>query len=219
MVASSTSRARTAASTSGYGTSFNPASDAGNVGTALSASDTAANSVNLEPEKTRNFEVGTKWSVLRGAPRAHRRGVPHREDQRAHAQPRERPVCACRTAACEGYRGRRVGPARRYLDGVCLLRLHGQRDRRFGQPYRGGPRPRADAREHRQSVDQRERHAETERRRRRAVHGRRVSQHDDGPARAELLALERDRRVRAELAPHVARQRRTILATSTTWTA
>ena len=48
----------------GYGTSFNPASDAGNVGTALSASDTAANSVNLEPEETRNFEVGTKWSVL-----------------------------------------------------------------------------------------------------------------------------------------------------------
>ena len=48
----------------GYGTSFNPASDAGNVGTALSASDTAVNSVNLEPEKTRNTEVGTKWSVF-----------------------------------------------------------------------------------------------------------------------------------------------------------
>jgi catecholate siderophore receptor len=48
----------------GYGTSFNPAADAGNVGTALSALDTAANSVNLEPEKTKNFEVGTKWSLL-----------------------------------------------------------------------------------------------------------------------------------------------------------
>ncbi len=48
----------------GYGTSFNPASDEGNVGTALSGSDTAVNSVNLEPEKTRNVEVGTKWSVF-----------------------------------------------------------------------------------------------------------------------------------------------------------
>ena len=48
----------------GYGTSFNPASDAGNVGTALSGSDTAVNSVNLEPEKTRNVEVGTKWAVF-----------------------------------------------------------------------------------------------------------------------------------------------------------
>jgi catecholate siderophore receptor len=47
----------------GYGTSFNPAADAGNVGTALSPLDTAVNSVNLEPEKSRNVEAGTKWSV------------------------------------------------------------------------------------------------------------------------------------------------------------
>ena len=47
----------------GYGTSFNPSADAGNVGTALSPLDTAVNSVNLEPEKSRNFEVGTKWAV------------------------------------------------------------------------------------------------------------------------------------------------------------
>jgi catecholate siderophore receptor len=46
----------------GYGTSFNPASDAGAVGTALSTNATAVNSVNLDPEKSRNAEVGTKWS-------------------------------------------------------------------------------------------------------------------------------------------------------------
>lgn len=45
----------------GYGTSFNPASDAGNV-TALSDAENAANNVNLAPERSRNFEVGTKWS-------------------------------------------------------------------------------------------------------------------------------------------------------------
>jgi catecholate siderophore receptor len=48
----------------GYGTSFSPAADAGNTGTALSGSDTAVNSVNLEPEKSRHVEVGTKWNVF-----------------------------------------------------------------------------------------------------------------------------------------------------------
>lgn len=48
----------------GYGTSFNPASDAGNAGSALSAADTAVNNVNLEPERSRNFEVGTKWAAF-----------------------------------------------------------------------------------------------------------------------------------------------------------
>jgi catecholate siderophore receptor len=46
------------------GTSFNPSADAAATGTALSDSPTAANNVNLEPEKTRNYEVGTKWDVL-----------------------------------------------------------------------------------------------------------------------------------------------------------
>ncbi len=48
----------------GYGTSFNPASDAGSVGAALGATDTSANSVNLKPEKTRNIEFGTKWAAF-----------------------------------------------------------------------------------------------------------------------------------------------------------
>ncbi len=47
-----------------FGTSANPASDAAATGTALSESPTAANNVNLEPERTRNFEVGTKWDVF-----------------------------------------------------------------------------------------------------------------------------------------------------------
>jgi catecholate siderophore receptor len=48
----------------GYGTSFNPSSDAGTVGAALSASDTSANSVNLKPEKSRNVEVGAKMAAF-----------------------------------------------------------------------------------------------------------------------------------------------------------
>jgi catecholate siderophore receptor len=47
-----------------YGTSFNPASDAGGVGAALSASNTSANSVNLEPEKSRNVEAGAKLAAF-----------------------------------------------------------------------------------------------------------------------------------------------------------
>jgi catecholate siderophore receptor len=47
-----------------YGTSFNPASDAGSAGAALSASDTSANSVNLEPEKSRNLEAGAKLAAF-----------------------------------------------------------------------------------------------------------------------------------------------------------
>jgi catecholate siderophore receptor len=49
----------------GYGTSFNPSADAGTTGTALSGTDTSANSVNLAPEKSRNFEAGAKWNLFR----------------------------------------------------------------------------------------------------------------------------------------------------------
>jgi catecholate siderophore receptor len=48
----------------GAGTSFIPAADMGNAGTALSASPTAANNINLVPERTRNVEVGTKWTAF-----------------------------------------------------------------------------------------------------------------------------------------------------------
>jgi catecholate siderophore receptor len=46
-----------------YSTSFNPSFD-GNFGLTLGA--TGANSAALPPERTRNFEVGTKWDVTRG---------------------------------------------------------------------------------------------------------------------------------------------------------
>jgi catecholate siderophore receptor len=50
----------------GYGTSFNPSVDAAATGAALSNTATAANSPNLEPEETRNIELGTKWDVMGG---------------------------------------------------------------------------------------------------------------------------------------------------------
>ncbi|HKS37492.1 MAG TPA: TonB-dependent siderophore receptor [Verrucomicrobiae bacterium] len=44
----------------GCGTSFNPSIEAGNTGLSL-----AGNNVNLEPEETRSFELGTKWDFKR----------------------------------------------------------------------------------------------------------------------------------------------------------
>ncbi|MEO8070041.1 MAG: TonB-dependent siderophore receptor, partial [Acidobacteriota bacterium] len=46
------------------GTSFNPVSDAGAAGAALSAAENSVNNVNLEPEKSRNLEVGAKWATF-----------------------------------------------------------------------------------------------------------------------------------------------------------
>lgn len=48
-----------------YATSFNPAVDAANGGTGLSVVPTAANNVNLAPEKSRNLELGAKWETRR----------------------------------------------------------------------------------------------------------------------------------------------------------
>jgi catecholate siderophore receptor len=50
----------------GYGTSVNPSVDAGNTGAALSTAPNAVNNPALEPEETRNYEVGTKWDALGG---------------------------------------------------------------------------------------------------------------------------------------------------------
>jgi catecholate siderophore receptor len=50
----------------GYGTSFNPSVDAAATGAALSTAPTSANNPSLEPEETRNLEVGTKWDALGG---------------------------------------------------------------------------------------------------------------------------------------------------------
>ena len=43
----------------GYGTSFTPSIAAGNAGLSLSAND-----VELEPEESRSFELGTKWDIF-----------------------------------------------------------------------------------------------------------------------------------------------------------
>jgi catecholate siderophore receptor len=45
------------------GTAFNASVDAGAVGAGLSDLPTAANNVNLEPEKTENLEIGGKWEI------------------------------------------------------------------------------------------------------------------------------------------------------------
>ena len=50
----------------GAGTSFNPSVDAAATGAALSTAVTAANNPSLEPEETRNLEIGTKWDVADG---------------------------------------------------------------------------------------------------------------------------------------------------------
>jgi catecholate siderophore receptor len=48
----------------GYGTSFNPSVDAAATGAALSIAPTSANNPSLDPEETRNVEVGTKWDAF-----------------------------------------------------------------------------------------------------------------------------------------------------------
>ena len=84
------------------GTSSNPSAEA------LSLS--VAN-VNLDPEKNRTFEVGTKWDLLRRPARGARRALPHGEAQRAGAGS-ERSVAqrARRQAARPGRRDRGQRP-------------------------------------------------------------------------------------------------------------
>lgn len=47
----------------GYGTSFNSSLE-GNTGLALSAATNSINNINLDPEETRSFELGTKWDFF-----------------------------------------------------------------------------------------------------------------------------------------------------------
>jgi catecholate siderophore receptor len=49
-----------------YGTGFDPTFDAGAVGSGLSSVPGQANYVNLEPEESENFEIGTKWDLAEG---------------------------------------------------------------------------------------------------------------------------------------------------------
>ena len=48
----------------GYGTSVDPSFDAASTGVQLSEDQTSASNVNLDPEESRNIELGTKWDVL-----------------------------------------------------------------------------------------------------------------------------------------------------------
>ena len=68
-----------------------------------------AATVDLEPEKTRSYEVGTKWDLLGERLSLTARGLPHREDQRAHArhQPRRSADRARRASSGSRRRARR----------------------------------------------------------------------------------------------------------------
>lgn len=48
----------------GYGTSVDPSFDAATTGVVLSDAETSANNPNLDPEKSYNVELGTKWDLL-----------------------------------------------------------------------------------------------------------------------------------------------------------
>jgi catecholate siderophore receptor len=50
----------------GAGTSFNPSVEAAATGAGLSDTPSAANNINLAPEKTQNLELGTKWELAGG---------------------------------------------------------------------------------------------------------------------------------------------------------
>ena len=88
----------------------------------------AAN-VALEPEKTRNYEVGHEVGRDAAAAVGDGGAVPHREDQRAHAgrEPGRSANGAGGRAARQRHRGRRLGPDPPVVDGDRQLRVHGQR--------------------------------------------------------------------------------------------
>lgn len=48
----------------GYSTSVDPSFDASGTGVLLSEDGTSANNTNLDPEESRNIELGTKWDLL-----------------------------------------------------------------------------------------------------------------------------------------------------------
>ena len=50
----------------GTSTSFDPTVDAGTTGAGLSAGPLTANNINFDPEKSRNYEIGTKWDLAGG---------------------------------------------------------------------------------------------------------------------------------------------------------
>jgi catecholate siderophore receptor len=50
----------------GTSTSFDPTVDAGTTGAGLSDAATSINNINLDPEKSKNYEVGTKWELSGG---------------------------------------------------------------------------------------------------------------------------------------------------------
>ena len=50
----------------GTGTSFDPTVDAGTGGSGVSDVPTSINNINLDPEKSKNYEVGTKWDLSDG---------------------------------------------------------------------------------------------------------------------------------------------------------
>jgi catecholate siderophore receptor len=50
----------------GTGTSFDPTVDAGTGGSGVSDVPTNINNINLDPEKSKNYEIGTKWDLSGG---------------------------------------------------------------------------------------------------------------------------------------------------------
>ena len=106
----------------GYGTSTNPSAE----GLALSAA-----TVTLDPEKTRNFEVGTKWDVMGGRLSASA-AVFRTEKTNARTpaiNPGDPPTVLAGEQLVSGHRGRRLGTRHASVVGLQRLRVHGQHDR------------------------------------------------------------------------------------------
>ena len=61
----------------------------------LSPTTTNANNPALEPQKSTNYELGTKWDVARWAPVDDRGRVPHSQHQRRHDRDDRRHGCRC----------------------------------------------------------------------------------------------------------------------------
>lgn len=190
----------------GASTSFNPSADASAAGPGLSENPNAVNNAGLEPERSRNYEVGAKWELFGSRLLAGAALLPDGEDERAHAQSRVGAVRPRGPPSRRRHRDQRDRAADVPLVTPWRLHLDGQRDSRHGKSDGAERQPRARASKLAQPVDIVRLRVAAERRRGRPVHGQRVPEHREHARGPGLLARERDGVVRRERAPDPAGQ-------------
>ncbi len=187
-----------------FATSFNPTVEAATAGAGLSDTATAANNVNLAPEKEPQSRSRREVGIGRRPRDRHRGAVPDGEDERAHARFDDRAVRARRRAARRRRRAQSHRQPHRALVRPHVLRASRKRVRGLGESARAGRGAGVRPRELVQRLERSTRDARVHRRRRHAVHGLHFPQRHQHRRSAELLAGQRHGRVRRLPLAHAA---------------